>query len=149
MIHVPVPLHDREVRYYQIYPDCGLSHRAEMEGPTLDFYGVICAGCGTSSYDDWPCYHIGSNESYRRYPDADFARLADQRAIDASPLAFRRRLESVENIPGTVPRSTSSTSTATPKSTRASSPSSSPNCDDSGLALHNSSPNDSTGHLPL
>ena len=89
MICAPRPAGDGEVRYCHVCSACGLSHRAVMEGTTLDFYGVTCAGCGTSSYGDWPRYHIGNNEPYRRDPDATFARLVDQKAVDAARLAFR------------------------------------------------------------
>jgi len=55
----------------------------------LDFYATKCAGCGLSSWGDWPRYHIGDHEPYRRDPDASFAELIDQRAEDAARLAFR------------------------------------------------------------
>ncbi|KAF2630833.1 hypothetical protein BU25DRAFT_387045 [Macroventuria anomochaeta] len=87
MIHVPKPSDSEEVRYLHVCTNCGLSHRAEMEGSTLDFYGVTCAGCGTSSYGDWPRYHIGSVEPYRRDPDASYARLVEQKAERAANLA--------------------------------------------------------------
>ncbi|CAN9393526.1 unnamed protein product [Alternaria alternata] len=89
MIQAPPPGLDREVRYLHVCTICGLSHRAEMEGTTLDFYSVNCAGCGNSSYGDWPRYHIGSNEPYRRDPDASFVKLVDARADDAARTAFR------------------------------------------------------------
>ncbi|KAH7072876.1 hypothetical protein BKA63DRAFT_544168 [Paraphoma chrysanthemicola] len=89
MIHAPRPAIGREVRYCHVCSTCGLSHRAEMEDTTLDFYGVTCAGCGTSSYGDWPRYHIGSVEPYRRDPDSSFAKLIDARADDAAKLAFQ------------------------------------------------------------
>jgi len=84
----PPPL-GRETRYCHVCPTCGLSHRAEQEGSTLDFYATKCAGCGLSSWGDWPRYHIGDHEPYRRDPDASFAELIDQRAEDAARLAFR------------------------------------------------------------
>lgn len=89
MICAPPRRANQEIRYFQVCTTCGLSHRAEMEGTTLDFYGVTCAGCGASSYGDWPRYHIGTNEPYRADPNVSFARLIEQRAIDASRLAFR------------------------------------------------------------
>jgi hypothetical protein len=46
------PAAGHEVRYCHVCTDCGLSHRAEMEGTTLDFYGITCTGCGSSSYGD-------------------------------------------------------------------------------------------------
>ncbi|KAF1845893.1 uncharacterized protein K460DRAFT_430843 [Cucurbitaria berberidis CBS 394.84] len=89
MICAPRPAGGRDVRYCHVCSACGLSHRAEMgEGAVLDFYGVTCAGCGTSSYGDWPRYHIGNNEPYRRDPDATFAKLVDQKADDAARVAF-------------------------------------------------------------
>ena len=90
MIHAPQPPEGKEVRYLHICTSCGLSHRAEMEETTLDFYGVTCAGCGASSYGDWPRYHIGSTEPYRRDPDASYAQLVEQKATRASNLARRR-----------------------------------------------------------
>ncbi|KAH7401973.1 hypothetical protein DE146DRAFT_593867, partial [Phaeosphaeria sp. MPI-PUGE-AT-0046c] len=69
MISAPAPPLGHEVRYCHVCTQCGLSHRAEMVGTTLDFYGVTCAGCGSSSYGDWPRYYIGSVEPYRRDPD--------------------------------------------------------------------------------
>jgi hypothetical protein len=89
MIHAPRPSSDREVRYLHVCTTCGLSHRAEMEGTTLDFYGVKCAGCGNNSYGDWPRYHIGNNEPYRRDPDASFVKLINARADDAARTTFR------------------------------------------------------------
>lgn len=88
MIHAQRPADDQEVRYCHVCV-CGLSHRAEIEGSTLDFYGGTCAGCGTTSWGDWPRYHIGDNEPYRRDPDRSFAELVNQRAEDAARLAFR------------------------------------------------------------
>jgi len=90
MIRAPKPAPNREVRYAHICTRCGLSHRAVMEGSTLDFYGVTCAGCGNASYGDWPRYYIGNNEPYRRDPDASFVKLVDARADDAVRIAFRR-----------------------------------------------------------
>jgi len=89
MIQAPRPRLDREVRYFHICTTCGLSHRAEMEGTTLDFYGVKCAACGSTSYGDWPRHHIGNNEPYRRDLDASFVKLIDARADDATRLSFR------------------------------------------------------------
>ncbi|KAF1942714.1 hypothetical protein EJ02DRAFT_344736 [Clathrospora elynae] len=86
MVQAPRPIGD--VRYMHVCTTCGLSHRAEMEGTTLDFYGITCAGCGTTSYGDWPRYHIGNNEPYRRDPNASFAKLIDARADDAARVAF-------------------------------------------------------------
>jgi hypothetical protein len=88
MIQAPRPARDREVRYFHVCTSCGLSHRAEMEETTLDFYGVTCAGCGNVSYGDWPRYHIGNNEPYRRDPDASFVKLIDARADDVARVAF-------------------------------------------------------------
>jgi hypothetical protein len=68
-----------------------------MEGTTLDFYGVKCAGCGTTSYGDWPRYHIGNNEPYRRDPDASFVKLIDARADDATRLTFRWIITNVDD----------------------------------------------------
>ena len=90
MIQAPQPAPNHEVRYAHICTRCGLSHRAVMEGSTLDFYGVTCAGCGSASYGDWPRYHIGNNEPYRRDPDASFVKLVDARADDAVRITFRR-----------------------------------------------------------
>lgn len=64
-----------------------------MEGNTLDFYGVTCAGCGSASYGDWPRYHIGNNEPYRRDPNANFAKLIEARADDAARIAFHYIVE--------------------------------------------------------
>ena len=87
MIHAPRPSGSKEVRYLHVCTHCGLSHRAEMVGTTLDFYGVTCAGCDTSSYGDWARYHIGSVEPYRRDPDASYARLVEQKAERAAQQA--------------------------------------------------------------
>jgi hypothetical protein len=89
MIQAPQPASGCEVRYFHVCITCGLSHRAEMEGTTLDFYGIKCAGCGSTSYGDWPRYHIGNNEPYRRDPDASFVKLVDARADDAARQTFR------------------------------------------------------------
>jgi hypothetical protein len=97
MIEAPRPRLGREVRYFHICTTCGLSRRAEMEGTTLDFYGVKCAGCGTTSYGDWPRYHIGNNEPYRRDPDASFVKLIDARADDATRLTFRWIITNVDD----------------------------------------------------
>lgn len=99
MISAPRPAVGKEVRYCHVCTNCGLSHRAEMAGTTLDFYGVICAGCGTSSYGDWPRYHIGSVEPYRRDPDSSFASLIVARAYDAAKIAFRWELADLESRP--------------------------------------------------
>lgn len=89
MIHAPQPLGESEVRYLHICTRCGLSHRAEMTETTLDFYGITCAACGVSSYGDWPRYHIGSVEPYRRDPDASYVRLVERKAERAGFLARR------------------------------------------------------------
>lgn len=89
LIHARPLLLGREIRYCHMCPTCGLSHRAEQEGTTLDFYATKCADCGLSSWGDWPRYHIGDHEPYRRDPDVIFAELVDRRAEDASRLAFR------------------------------------------------------------
>lgn len=82
MVLAPRPSKGQELRYFQMCPSCGLTHRAEMSRKTeiLDFYGVTCAGCGASSYGDWPRFHIGSVEPYRRDPDASSVRLGELRA---------------------------------------------------------------------
>ncbi|KAF2134050.1 hypothetical protein P153DRAFT_277386, partial [Dothidotthia symphoricarpi CBS 119687] len=80
LVQVPEPSRDCELRYCHVCSNCGLSHRAERAGTTLDCYGVVCTGCGVSSYGDWPRYYIGSVESYRRDPDAAFARLGEKKA---------------------------------------------------------------------
>jgi hypothetical protein len=72
-----------------------------MEGTTLDFNGVICFGCGTSSYGDWPRYHIGTVEPYRRDPDSSFVKLVMARADDAAKLVFRWELAALESSLGT------------------------------------------------
>ncbi|OAL06742.1 hypothetical protein IQ06DRAFT_3140 [Phaeosphaeriaceae sp. SRC1lsM3a] len=90
MISARPPPFGCQVRYCQICTKCGLGHRAEMVGSTLDFYGVTCAGCGTSSYGDWPRYYIGSVEPYRRDPDSSFVKLLVARADDAAKLVFER-----------------------------------------------------------
>jgi hypothetical protein len=89
MITARPPAPGREVPYCHVCTACGLSHRAEMAGTTLDFYGVVCAGCGLSSYGEWPRYHIGTVEPYRRDPDASFIKLIEARVNDAGKLAFR------------------------------------------------------------
>ncbi|KAF2034781.1 hypothetical protein EK21DRAFT_55982 [Setomelanomma holmii] len=101
LIHAPRPAIEREIRYCHVCTACGLSHRAEMEGTTLDFYGVTCAGCGTSSYGDWPRYHIGNVEPYRRDPDSSFAKLIDARADDAARLVFQWDTAALESRPAT------------------------------------------------
>ncbi|KAH6612561.1 hypothetical protein C7974DRAFT_80365 [Boeremia exigua] len=80
MVHAPAPAQGREPRYLHVCTACGLSHRAEMVGSTIDFYGVTCQGCGASSYGDWPRFCIGSVEPYRRDPDARYVRLVEQKA---------------------------------------------------------------------
>lgn len=96
MISVGPPPAGREVRYCHVCTKCGLSHRAEMVGTTLDFYGVTCSGCGSSSYGDWPRYYIGSVEPYRRDPDSTFVKLIMARADDAAKLAFEREMSTPE-----------------------------------------------------
>jgi hypothetical protein len=93
------PAAGQEVRYCHVCSNCGLTHRAEMEGMTLDFYGVTCAGCGRSSYGDWPRYHIGSVEPYRRDPDSSFVRLVMARVDDAAKLSFLCELADLESRP--------------------------------------------------
>lgn len=100
IIHVPPPRAGREVRYCHICTTCGLTHRAEMEDMTLDFYGVLCAGCGSSSYGDWPRYHIGNVEPYRRDPDSTFAKLVDARADHAAKLAFQWEITNLPSSSG-------------------------------------------------
>ncbi|KAF2832270.1 hypothetical protein CC86DRAFT_280589, partial [Ophiobolus disseminans] len=99
MISAPRPAPGREVRYCHVCVVCGLSHRAEMEGTTLDFYGVTCSGCGITSYGDWPRFHIGNVEPYRRDPDPSFVKLIEARVDDAVKLAFQWELASVESRP--------------------------------------------------
>mgnify|MGYP003624086730 CR=1 FL=1 len=99
LIHAPRPAVGREIRYCHVCTTCGLSHRAEMAGTTLDFYGVTCAGCGTSSYGDWPRYHIGNVEPYRRDPDSSFANLIDARADDAAKLVYQWEMAALESRP--------------------------------------------------
>lgn len=92
MISAPPPPFGREVRYCHVCTKCGLSHRAETVGTTLDFYGVTCIGCGSSSYGEWPRYYIGSVEPYRRDPDSSFVKLVVARADDAAKLVFEREM---------------------------------------------------------
>jgi hypothetical protein len=89
LIDVSRPAAGQEVRYCHVCANCGLSHRAELVGVTLDFYGLTCAGCGISSYGDWPRYYIGSVEPYRRDPDSSFVKLVVARADDASKLSYQ------------------------------------------------------------
>jgi hypothetical protein len=70
-----------------------------LEGTTLDFYGVTCAGCGMSSYGDWPRYYIGSVEPYRRDPDSSFVKLVLARTDDAAKLSYMRELADPESRP--------------------------------------------------
>jgi hypothetical protein len=70
-----------------------------MAGTTLDFYGVTCAGCDTSSYGEWPRYHIGNVEPYRRDPDSSFVKLIEARADDAAKLAFQWEMADTESEP--------------------------------------------------
>jgi hypothetical protein len=100
MISAPRPAVGQEVRYCHMCTNCGLTHRTEMEGSILDFYGVMCAGCGISSYGDWPRYHIGNVEPYRRDPDSSFVKLIEARADDAAKLSFRWTLADLESKPG-------------------------------------------------
>jgi hypothetical protein len=99
MISAPRPAVGREVRYCHMCTTCGLTHRAEMAGTTLDFYGVTCAGCDTSSYGEWPRYHIGNVEPYRRDPDSSFVKLIEARADDAAKLAFQWEMADTESEP--------------------------------------------------
>ncbi|KAH9878637.1 hypothetical protein IAQ61_001909 [Plenodomus lingam] len=101
LIHARRTLTGRQVRYCHVCPTCGLSYRAEQEGTTLDFYGTICVNCSATSWGDWPRYHIGNHEPYRRDPDAVFTQLVDQRAADAARLAFQWVIANA----GTRPRS--------------------------------------------
>ena len=78
-----------------------------MEGTTLDFYGITCSGCGTSSYGDWPRYHIGTVEPYRRDPNASFVKLVMAKAEDAAKLQFRWELAALEPNMGAELRATS------------------------------------------
>ena len=99
LIYAPRPAPGCEIRYCHVCTSCGLTHRAEMEGTTLDFYGVRCAGCGTTSYGDWPRYHIGSVEPYRRDPDSSFVKLVEARADDAAKLVFSWEMANMETRP--------------------------------------------------
>lgn len=99
MINAARPAGGREIRYCHVCTHCGLSHRAVMEGTTLDFYGVTCAGCGLSSFGDWPRYYIGNNEPYRRDPDTSFVKLVDRRAEDAARLACRWVIANADSRP--------------------------------------------------
>jgi hypothetical protein len=83
---------DKEVRYLHVCTTCGLSHRAEIVGETLDFYGVTCRGCRTSSYGEWARWYVGSVEPYRRDPDLSYMRLVEMRAERAMILARRPEL---------------------------------------------------------
>lgn len=98
MIHASHPSQDREVRYLHVCTACGLSHRAEMAGHTLDFYGVVCKGCRTSSYGEWPRWHVGSPEPYRRDPDASYVRLVEMRVGRAAILVGRAEDRRVERL---------------------------------------------------
>lgn len=89
LVSAPQPAPGREVRYCHVCTNCGSTHRAEMEGTTLDFYEVTCAGYGTTSYGDWPGYHIGTVEPYRRYPYSSFVKFIEVRADEALKLAVR------------------------------------------------------------
>ncbi|KAH4004874.1 hypothetical protein HBI13_024980 [Parastagonospora nodorum] len=100
MISAPRPAPGREVRYCHVCTNCGLSHRAEMERTTLDFYGITCSGCGTSSYGDWPRYHIGTVEPYRRDPNVSFVKLVMVKAEDAARIKFRYELGALETNMG-------------------------------------------------
>ncbi|KAH4416841.1 hypothetical protein HBI81_076930 [Parastagonospora nodorum] len=71
-----------------------------MERTTLDFYGITCSGCGTSSYGDWPRYHIGTVEPYRRDPNASFVKLVMAKAEDAARIKFRYELGELETNMG-------------------------------------------------
>ena len=82
----------REVRYLHVCTTCGLSHRAEVVGETLDFYGVTCRGCGASGFGDWPRWYVGSVDPYRRDPDLSYVRLVEMRAERAVVLAGRAEL---------------------------------------------------------
>ena len=96
MVNATRPAPGREVRYCHACTNCGFTHRAEMEGTTLDFYGVTCFGCGATSYGDWPRYHIGNVEPYRRDPDSSFFKLVEARAEDAAKLVFRWEMAGTE-----------------------------------------------------
>jgi hypothetical protein len=100
MISTPRPAPGREVRYCHVCTNCGLSNRAEMEGVTFDFYGITCSGCSTSSYGDWPRYHIGTVEPYRRDPNASFVKLVMAKAEHAARIQFRYELEALETNMG-------------------------------------------------
>jgi hypothetical protein len=97
MISATRPAPERKVRYCHVCTNCGLSHRAEMEGTTLDFYGATCAGCGKSSCGDWPRYHIKSIQPYRRDPDSGFVKLIMAQADDAARLVFRWGMADLES----------------------------------------------------
>lgn len=99
LIHAHPPTAGCEVRYCHVCTTCGLSHRAEMAGMTLDFYGVTCVGCGTSSYGDWPRYHIGNVEPYRRDPDGSFVKLIEARADDAAKVVFQWEMADLPSRP--------------------------------------------------
>lgn len=103
MITVPALPHGQEVRYCHVCADCGLSHRAAIEGTTLDFYGVTCAGCGISSFGNWPRYYIGNNEPYRRDPNTSFVKLVDRRAQDAARVACRWVIANADPLPTSIP----------------------------------------------
>jgi hypothetical protein len=99
MITAHRPAYGHDVRYCHVCTNCGLSHRADLEGTTLDFYGVTCAGCGMASYGDWPRYYIGSVEPYRRDPDSSFVKLVLARTDDAAKLSYMRELADPESRP--------------------------------------------------
>ena len=86
LVVAPRPSKGQEIRYFQMCPGCGLSHRAQMGRKTeiLDFCGITCAGCGAYSDGDWPRFRIGSIEPYRRDPDASSARLDELRSKRAA-----------------------------------------------------------------
>lgn len=88
MIHAPQPPGDDEVRYLHVCTACGLSHRAEMVNVTLDFHGVMCAGCGMSSFGEWARWHIGSVEPYRRDSDKSYVRLVERKAERVANLVY-------------------------------------------------------------
>jgi hypothetical protein len=86
LVLAPRPSRGQELRYFQVCPSCGLSHRAEMERKTeiLEFNDATCACCGASSIGDWPRFHIGSVEPYRRDPVASSVRLVELRGERAA-----------------------------------------------------------------
>ncbi|KAF2134049.1 hypothetical protein P153DRAFT_272174, partial [Dothidotthia symphoricarpi CBS 119687] len=79
---------DRELRFCQICPGCGLSHRTESCNGRIVFSKNACL-CGQSQDESWLRYQLGSVAAYR----ADATRIAQELLLKLSSDAMWRRFD--------------------------------------------------------